>query len=104
MIENNSLNLAYIGLKGCVRKQVKQLITEYKRIFQVNGHSIGLTGGTHRIRNIDEVPVAQPYRRIDRASVGNVKSKIDEWIEEGVVVRSHSEYASPLVVVSKGKG
>ena len=34
------------------------------------------------------------------ALVGKVKSDIDEWIEEGVIVRSRSEYASPLVVVS----
>ena len=81
----------------------QQLITEYKSIFHVNGQSIGLSVGTHMIRTIDDVPVAQPYRRIDRALVGKVKSKIDEWIEEGVIVRSLSEYASPLVVVSKGE-
>ena len=102
-IESNSLDVVYIGLKGGVRKQVEQLITEYKSIFHVNGQSIGLSVGTHMIRTIDDVPVAQPYRRIDRALVGKVKSKIDEWIEEGVIVRSLSEYASPLVVVSKGE-
>ena len=102
-IESNSLDVVYIGLKGGVRKQVEQLITEYKSIFHVNGQSIGLAVGTHMIRTIDDVPVAQPYRRIDRALVGKVKSKIDEWIEEGVIVRSLSEYASPLVVVSKGE-
>ena len=100
-IESNSIDVVYIGLKGGVRKQVEKLITEYKSIFHVNGQSIGLAVGTHRIRTIDDVPVAQPYRRIYRALVGKVKSKIDEWIEEGVIVRSSSEYASPLLVVTQ---
>ena len=52
-VESNSLDVAYIGLKGGFRKQVEQLITEYKSIFHVKGNNIGLAIGTHRIRTID---------------------------------------------------
>ena len=103
-VESNSLDVAYIGLKGVFRKQVEQLITEYKSIFHVKGNSIGLAVGTHRIRTIDEIPVAQPYRRIIKSLVGDVKKQIDEWIEEGVVVKSSSEFVSPLVIVRKSSG
>ena len=31
-----------------------------------------------------------------------MKNQIDEWYQEGIIVKSNSEYASPLVVIKKG--
>ena len=42
--------------------------------------------------------------RIIKSLVGYVKKQIDEWIEEGVIVKSSSEFVSPLVIVRKSSG
>ena len=33
-----------------------------------------------------------------------MKEQIDKWVDEGVIVSSRSEYASPLVIVKKSNG
>ena len=73
---------------------------QYQQLLQ-NQYTIS---GTHRIRTIDEIPVAQPYRRIIKSLVGDITKQIDEWIEEGVIVKSSSEFVSPLVIVRKSSG
>ena len=71
----------------------------------VKGDSIGcIRNGIHRIRTTDCIPVAQPYRRVVPTQLEGVKSQIDEWLREGILSRSESEYASPLVVVKKKDG
>ena len=53
------------------------------------------------IRTTDCIPVAQPYRNVVPTQLEGVKHQIDEWLQEGVVSISESEYTSPLVVKKK---
>lgn len=52
----------------------------------------------------DDLPIAQRPRRISAAEQEEVDHQIKEWLEEGVIRVSFSEYASPLVLVRKKDG
>ena len=63
-----------------------------------------IRNGIHRIITTDFIPVAQPYRRVVPRQLEGVNNQINEWLQDGVVSISESEYASPLVVVKKKDG
>ena len=87
------------------RKEIKGLIEYYRDIFVRKGSQLGCANvETHKIWTVDEVPVAQPYRRVVSTEVGPVKMQIQEWCRYGVIVKSKSAYSSPLVVVKKSNG
>nr|XP_012220525.1 PREDICTED: uncharacterized protein K02A2.6-like [Linepithema humile] len=49
----------------------------------------------------DDVPVTQNARRLSVAEKAEVDLQIHEWLEEGIVRPSCSDYASPIVLVRK---
>ncbi|GFU11520.1 retrovirus-related Pol polyprotein from transposon 17.6 [Trichonephila clavipes] len=49
----------------------------------------------------DDIPVYQSARRLAFSKNQDVKKQIDEWLEQGIVRPSLSEYASPIVLVKK---
>ncbi|XP_073947135.1 uncharacterized protein [Choristoneura fumiferana] len=57
-----------------------------------------------RITLKDDVPVAQRPRRLALAEQQEVERQVKQWLEDGVVRVSYSEYASPLVLVKKKDG
>lgn len=52
----------------------------------------------------DEEPVYQSARRLSPSERETVNAQIDEWIAEGIVRPSTSDYASPVVLVRKKDG
>ncbi|GFX94666.1 hypothetical protein TNCV_3088951 [Trichonephila clavipes] len=52
----------------------------------------------------DDIPVYQPARRLSFSENQDVNKQIDEWLEQGIVRPSSSEYASPIVLVKKKDG
>jgi len=52
----------------------------------------------------DELPVFQHPRRLPYSEQSVVDSQIQEWIAEGIIKPSTSEYASPIVLVAKKNG
>ncbi|GBN96450.1 Retrovirus-related Pol polyprotein from transposon 17.6, partial [Araneus ventricosus] len=52
----------------------------------------------------DDVPVYQPARRLSFPENQAVNKQIDEWLDQGIVRQSSSEYASPIVLVKKKDG
>ncbi|GFX97919.1 retrovirus-related Pol polyprotein from transposon 412 [Trichonephila clavipes] len=52
----------------------------------------------------DDIPVYQPARRLSFSENRDVNKQIDEWLEQGIVRPSSSEYASPIVLVKKKDG
>ncbi|GFS71054.1 transposon Ty3-G Gag-Pol polyprotein [Trichonephila clavipes] len=47
----------------------------------------------------DDIPVYQPARRLSYAEQKSVNKHIEEWLEQGIVRPSSSEYASPIVLL-----
>ncbi|GFS69825.1 transposon Tf2-6 polyprotein [Trichonephila clavipes] len=61
------------------------------------------TDVTRRIILNDDIPVYQPARRLSYAEKKSVNKHIEEWLEQGIVRPSSSEYASPIVFVKNKK-
>lgn len=57
-----------------------------------------------RITLRDDVPVAQRPRRLAVVEQQEVERQVKQWLIDGVIRVSHSEYASPLVLVKKKDG
>jgi len=49
----------------------------------------------------DEAPVYQRARRLSTSERERVNAQINEWIRDGIVQPSLSEYASPVVLAKK---
>lgn len=52
----------------------------------------------------DAVPVHQPARRLAPLERVVVNTQVDEWLRDGIVRDSRSDYASPVVLVKKKDG
>lgn len=52
----------------------------------------------------DEIPVSHRPRRMAYIDQCTVDKQVQEWLSEGIVKRSNSEYSSPVVLVSKKDG
>ncbi|GFS86457.1 uncharacterized protein TNCV_513311 [Trichonephila clavipes] len=61
------------------------------------------TDVTGRIILNDDIPVYQPARRLSYAEKKSVNKHIEEWLEQGIVRPSSSEYASPIVLEKNQK-
>ncbi|UYV74585.1 hypothetical protein LAZ67_12000202 [Cordylochernes scorpioides] len=51
-----------------------------------------------------EVPLYQHPRRLAQKEAQEVDAQIDEWLKQGIIQKSNSEYASPIVLVKKKNG
>lgn len=81
-----------------VRQEVIQCVQQYNPI-QTKEAPIEL-----RIVLKDDIPVAQRPRRISLAEQVIVENQVSEWLKDGIIRVSFSEYSSPLVLVRKKDG
>ncbi|UYV67076.1 hypothetical protein LAZ67_4003830 [Cordylochernes scorpioides] len=51
-----------------------------------------------------EVPLYQHPRRLSQKEAQEVDAQINEWLKQGIIQKSNSEYASPIVLVKKKNG
>ncbi|GFX29083.1 uncharacterized protein TNCV_2072341 [Trichonephila clavipes] len=58
---------------------------------------------TRRIILNDDTPVYQPARWLSYTEKKSLNKHIEEWLEQGIVRPSSSEYASPIVLVKNKK-
>lgn len=58
----------------------------------------------HRIRLTDDRPFRLPYRRVPPAHYEKLRQVLTDMEERGIIRKSSSEYASPLVMVWKKDG
>lgn len=81
------------------------LLIEYQNTFSKNEWDLGLTHLTeHPIATGDAPPVKFPPRRVPLAFANDEKKAIDDLLKMGVVRKSTSPWASPLVLVRKKSG
>ncbi|GFT31157.1 uncharacterized protein TNCV_3645541 [Trichonephila clavipes] len=81
-----------------IKKELEKLIQDYKP------EKTASTDVTMRIILKDEEPVCQHPRRLAFTERQEVNKQIAEWLNEGIIRPSSSEYASPIVMVKKKDG
>ncbi|GFT39885.1 retrovirus-related Pol polyprotein from transposon 17.6 [Trichonephila clavipes] len=91
------LDLRYVENRQ-IKKELEKLIQDYKP------EKTASTDVTMRIILKDEEPVCQHPRRLAFTERQEVNKQIEEWLNEGIIRPSSSEYASPIVMVKKKDG
>ncbi|GFU34918.1 retrovirus-related Pol polyprotein from transposon 412 [Trichonephila clavipes] len=81
-----------------IKKELEKLIQDYKP------EKTASTDVTMRFILKDEEPVCQHPRRLAFTERQEVNKHIEEWLNEGIIRPSSSEYASPIVKVKKKDG
>ena len=82
-----------------------RLLKKHENTFSKDEWDIGLTNLTeHSINTGDAVPIKQPPRRVPLAYATEEKRAIDDLLAKGVIRKSTSPWASPIVLVKKKSG
>ena len=89
------------------RQQLQELIVSYADVFSKGKRELGTCklGTKHHIHlKPDTMHVKQRACRIPFAYQKEVKTDIKSMLEDGIIEKSCSEWASPLVIVRKSSG
>lgn len=106
----HDLGLHQIDIGSCDvseewKKKLVNLVGKYESIFSRDRLDCGeVKDVVHRIRLKDEKPFRLPYRRVPPSQFQKLKQTLDEMEEKGIISKSSSEWASPLVLVWKPSG
>lgn len=92
--ENDELDVCSIKYSG----EIKQMVTEYKPKRNVN------TQIETRVILKDDIPIYERARRLAPLEREVLRKQVAEWLKDGIIRPSHSEYASPVVLVKKKNG
>ena len=88
-----------------MQKKARELMIEYSDIFSRHDLDLGRTHLIqHDIKLNDNVPFREAYRRIPPHLMDGVKTHLKEMEELGVIRKSYSPWASPIVLVQKKDG
>ncbi len=75
---------------------------EYESIFSRHSLDCGeVKDFVHRIRLFDERPFRLPFRRVPPSQYQKLRVALNEMEERGIICKSVSEFASPLVCAGK---
>ncbi len=104
------LGLTEIDIESCEvsdywKRELADLIGRYESTFSRDKLDCGEVKNTvHRIRLKDEKPFRLPYRRVPPTHYQKLRQTLNEMEERGIIQKSNSEWASPLVLVWKPSG
>jgi predicted aspartyl protease len=93
-IVEEDVDLSHINDEN-VKHNVKQMIEAYT---PTNEKQVDMKA---RIILNDDTPVAQCARRLAHVEKEIVNKQIAEWLDDGIIRQSTSDYASPVVLVKK---
>ncbi|KAI5625025.1 hypothetical protein C0J50_15416 [Silurus asotus] len=102
--------LTDIDTEGCEvsevwKRKLADLVASYNDVFSKDRLNCGEAKDfVHRIHLFDEHPFRLPYRRIPPVHYQRLREVLSEMEEKGIISKSTSEYASPLVMVWKKNG
>lgn len=104
------LGLKEVDIESCEvsdmwKGKLVDLIAQYEGIFSRDRLDCGEAKNViHRIRLKDEKPFRLPYRRVSPSDYQKLRQTLEEMEERGIIRKSSSEWASPLVLVWKPSG
>ena len=104
------VGLADLDLDSCHtdyrgKEKLVQLLENYNDIFSKHALDCGEAKGfVHHIRLTGDWPFRLPYRRVPSAHYEKLRRTLTEMEDQGIIRKSMSEYASPLVLVWKKDG
>lgn len=105
-----AVGLSDLDIDSCfvgntAKAKLVQLLENYHDVFSKHALDCGeVRGFVHRIRLTDDRPFRLPYRRVPPAHYQKLRQVLSEMEEQGIIRKSVSEYASPLVLVWKKDG
>ena len=83
-------------------QQLQNLIKQYPNIFSLNDNDIGFTNRVkHHIELNDEVPFKQRPRRILPSMYDELRTHLQNLLDQSVIRKSHSSWCSNVVLVRK---
>ncbi len=81
---------------------VKQFLMEWPDIFSQDDLDIGFTGIVkHKIKLMNDQPFKQRHRNLPPSQYAEVKQHLQELLDAGIIQKSHSPFASNIVLVRK---
>ena len=99
-----------VDLSGCdiseeEKTALAELLSRYADLFFKQGDKLGYTDWTrHRMNMQHNTPLASHFRRLPPSQIQEVREHIQGLVEQGIVQKSSSPYASPVVVCRKKNG
>ena len=84
------------------KTELQSLLTEFKDVLQPKPGQTTLA--EHHIRTNNAKPVKLPPYRLPHAYREQVRKELDEMLDSGIIEKSTSEWASPIVLVKKKDG
>lgn len=99
------LDIHSVSVSHVTKEKLVELLERYNDVFSKHALDCGeVKGFVHRIRLMDERPFRLPYRRVPPAHYQKLRQVLSQMEEQGIIRKSVSEYASPLVLVWKKDG
>ena len=100
------INLSHLIGKMDELEDVKQLFLKYNDVFTTKTDTLLPCTKTiqHKIYTTDDIPVKQAFRRLPPSMLQSVQDHLDELLQKGIIQESHSDYASPILIVKKKNG
>ncbi len=86
-------------------EKIRNVLRKYKDALALNDDDVGLAKTVeHRIPLKDEKPVKQRCRRVPQEQLPALKEHLKDLLRKGIIRKSNTEYASPIVLVQKANG
>ena len=87
------------------QEQARELLLKWEHLFMQNNLDLGKTALIkHKIKLTDQTPFKERYRCIPPHMYDNVRAHIQEMLDIGAICKSHSPWASAVVLVCKKDG
>ena len=87
------------------QKQARELLLKWEHLFAHSNLDLGKTALTkHKITLTDQMPFKEHYRCIPLHMYNDVRAHVQEMLDIGAIHRSHSLWASAVVLVWKKDG
>ena len=100
-----SIDLSKCSVSDTELDRLKTFLTTWKDVFSLHDNDIGCTSILkHKIHLTDYNPIKQRHRRVPPAALEELREHLCQLLEAGIIRRSHSPWASNIVLVRKKNG